>query len=77
MIGYLFVYGLEIEMGTTVNEAGKKGGRRTLTKFGREFYVSIGRKGQKSLRCKYPNMAREWGRLGGRPRKNSLDDMGK
>jgi len=77
MIGYLFVYSLELEMGITVNEAGKKGGLRTLTKLGREFYVGIGRKGQKSMRRKYPNKAREWGRRGGRPRKNSLDDMGK
>jgi len=77
MIGYLFVYSLELEMGITVNEAGKKGGLRTLTKLGREFYVGIGRKGQKSMRHKYPNKAREWGRRGGRPRKNSLDDMGK
>ena len=77
MIGYLFVYSLKLEMGITVNEAGKKGGLRTLTKLGREFYVGIGRKGQKSMRRKYPNKAWEWGRYGGRPRKNSLDDMGK
>lgn len=76
MVGYLFVCGLEIEMGITVNEAGKRGGRRTLTKLGREFYAQIGRKGQKSMRCKYPNRAREWGKLGGRPKKHSLDDMG-
>jgi general stress protein YciG len=76
MIGYLFLYSLELEMGITVNEAGKKGGLRTLIKVGREFYVGIGQKGQKSMRRKYPNMAREWGRLGGRPKKHSLDDMG-
>ena len=76
MIGYLFVYSLELEMGITVNEAGKKGGLRTLIKLGREFYAGIGQKGQRSMRRKYPNMAREWGKLGGRPKKNSLDDMG-
>ena len=64
-------------MSITVAEAGRKGGLTVLRKLGQEFYVGIGQKGQKSMRRKYPNMAREWGRLGGRPRKNSLDDMGK
>ena len=64
-------------MPINVIEAGKKGGFSTLTRLGREFYVHIGRKGQYSMRRKYPNMAQEWGRRGGRPRKNSLDDMGK
>lgn len=64
-------------MSITVAEAGRKGGLTVLRKPGREFYVGIGQKGQKSMRRKYPNMAREWGRLGGRPKKNSLDDMGK
>jgi len=77
MIGYLFVYSLELEMGITVNEAGKKGGLRTLIKLGREFYVHIGRKGQHVMRLKHPNMASAWGKRGGRPRKNNLDDMGK
>ena len=52
-----------------VVEAGRKGGFTVLRKLGREFYVSIGQKGQKNMRQKYPNMAREWGKLGGRPRK--------
>jgi len=64
-------------MSITVAEAGRKGGLTVLRKLGREFYVGIGQKGQKSMRRKYPNMAREWGKLGGRPKKNSLDDMGK
>ena len=64
-------------MSITVAEAGRKGGLTVLRKLGREFYVGIGQKGQKSMRHKYPNMAQEWGRLGGRPKKNSLDDMGK
>jgi general stress protein YciG len=58
-------------MGITVNEAGKKGGHRTLKKLGHEFYVHIGRKSQCAMRRKYPNMAREWGRLGGRPKKSA------
>ena len=64
-------------MSITVAEAGRKGGLTVLRKLGREFYIGIGRKGQKSMRRKYPNMAQEWGRLGGRPKKNSPDDMGK
>jgi general stress protein YciG len=64
-------------MSMNVVEAGRKGGLNVLRKLGREFYVGIGQKGQKSMRRKYPNMAQEWGRLGGRPKKNSLDDMGK
>jgi general stress protein YciG len=60
-----------------VAEAGRRGGLTVLRKLGREFYVGIGQKGQKRMRRKYPNMAQEWGRLGGRPKKNSLDDMGK
>ena len=64
-------------MSITVAEAGKKGGLTVLRKLGRDFYVGIRQKGQKSMSRKYPNMAQEWGRLGGRPKKNSLDDMGK
>jgi len=60
-----------------VVEAGRKGGLTVLRKLGREFYVGIGQKGQKSMRRKYPNMASVWGKRGGRPKKNSLDDMGK
>jgi general stress protein YciG len=53
----------------SVAEAGKKGGLIVLNKYGREFYRSIGRKGQKAMRKKYKRMASEWGRRGGRPRK--------
>ena len=64
-------------MPISVIEAGRKGGLRTLTRLGREFYAHIGRQGQYAMRRKHPSMAREWGRLGGRPKKNNLDDMGK
>ncbi len=63
-------------MSITVAEAGRKGGLTVLRKLGRDFYVGIGQKGQKSMRQKYPNKAREWGRLGGRPKKHSLDHVG-
>lgn len=60
-----------------VREAGRLGGLTVFRKRGRAFFVDIGKSGQAALRQKYPDKAREWGRLGGRPKKHSLDDMGK
>lgn len=59
----------------TVQQAGKIGGLTTSKKMGREFYVHIGRKGQEAVRRKYPNMARIWGRMGGRPRRPTLAEI--
>jgi len=59
-----------------VTEAGRKGGLTVLNKLGREFYIGIGRKGQKTLRDLYPGMAQVWGKQGGRPKKPNIDDMG-
>jgi general stress protein YciG len=61
----------------TVEEAGRRGGLTTACRYGREFYVTIGRKGQSVMRARYPGMAQIWGRLGGRPTKPSLDEMGR
>jgi len=63
-------------MGITVNEAGRRGGLRTLQKHGRDFFVRIGQRGQAAVRARYPGRAREWGKLGGRPRKPNLENMG-
>jgi len=60
-----------------VREAGRSGGLTVFRKRGRAFFAEIGKSGQAAMRQKYPNMAREWGKLGGRPKKHSLDDMGK
>jgi general stress protein YciG len=60
----------------TVQEAGRLGGLSTLTKYGRQFYVDIGRLGQQAMRKQHPDMASEWGKLGGRPRKPNLNDIG-
>lgn len=57
---------------TTVNEAGRKGGLALLAKRGNKHFAEIGKKGQEILRKRYPNMASEWGKKGGRPRKNNL-----
>jgi len=59
----------------TVKQAGRLGGLATLRKQGRQFYAEIGRLGQRAMRAKHPNMASEWGKLGGRPRKPTLDEI--
>ena len=59
----------------TVREAGRLGGLANLRAHGRAHYVAIGQKGQRAMRARYPDKAREWGKLGGRPRKPSLDEI--
>jgi hypothetical protein len=61
-------------MSVTVDQAGRRGGLAVLQKRGRDFFSQIGRRGQQAMRAKYPNMAPEWGKLGGRPRKLRLDE---
>jgi len=56
----------------TVREAGRKGGLALLAKHGSNHFVEIGQKGQKTLRERYPGMASEWGKKGGRPKKNNI-----
>lgn len=62
-------------MTLTVVQAGRKGGRSTLRKRGRAFYVHIGRIGQLATRKKHPGMARIWGKMGGRPKKPTLHEI--
>ena len=62
-------------MAITVVEAGRRGGLTLFQRHGREFFAEIGRKGQSVMRQKYPGMASEWGRLGGRPRKLKLEEV--
>jgi len=59
----------------SVAEAGRKGGLIVLIRRGRAFYSVIGKKGQQAMRQKYPNMASEWGKLGGRPKKLALNQI--
>lgn len=63
-------------MSISVREAGRKGGLTVLRKRGHTFFIEIGQKGQLAMRAKYPCMAVEWGKLGGRPKKPGLKDMG-
>jgi len=59
----------------SVKEAGRLGGLRVLQKRGRAYFAEIGRKGQVIMRQKYSNMASEWGKLGGRPKKLALNQI--
>ncbi len=62
-------------MAITVIEAGRKGGFAVFERRGRQFLVEIGKRGQKAMREKYPSMASEWGKRGGRPKKLPLSQI--
>jgi general stress protein YciG len=59
----------QIEKSISVVEAGRRGGLTVLRLRGNEFFSEIGKKGQAETRERYPGMASEWGKRGGRPRK--------
>ena len=59
----------------TVAEAGKHGGLKLLETRGCNYFVVIGRKGQAVMRQKHPGMASRWGKLGGRPKKPTLQEI--
>ena len=59
----------------TVQEAGRLGGLKLFSNRGRAYFVEIGRRGQRAMRRKYPGMAAEWGKLGGRPKKPNLGEI--
>ena len=56
----------------TASEAGRKGGLALFSKRGKKHFAEIGKKGQEIMKKRYPRMASEWGKKGGRPRKNNL-----
>jgi len=62
-------------MSITVNEAGRRGGLTVFRHRGRQFFTEIGKKGQRAMRARYPNMASRWGKLGGRPKKPKLEEV--
>lgn len=64
-----------LTMGISVNEAGRRGGLAVFRHRGRRFFAEIGRKGQRAMRARYPNMAQKWGKLGGRPKKPKLKEV--
>jgi len=59
----------------TVQEAGRLGGLKLFHNRGRAYFVEIGKRGQRAMRRKYPGMAAEWGKLGGRPKKPNLGEI--
>lgn len=62
-------------MSITVNEAGRRGGLSVFRARGCQFFAEIGKKGQRVMRARYPNMASQWGKLGGRPRNPKLEEI--
>ena len=66
--------GKRINQSISVAEAGRRGGLVILRTRGRSYFVELGHRGQRAMRLRYPGMASEWGRLGGRPRKPNLED---
>ena len=62
-------------MSITVSEAGRRGGLSVFGARGCQFFAEIGKKGQRAMRARHPNMASQWGKLGGRPRKPKLEEI--
>lgn len=58
-----------------MQEAGRLGGLRLLQNRGKAYFAEIGRRGQRAMRRRYPGMAAEWGKKGGRPRKPNLGEI--
>jgi general stress protein YciG len=56
----------------SVTEAGRRGGCSTLERHGIEYFRTIGRSGGKRTAELYADLLREFGRLGGRPRRPML-----
>lgn len=55
-------------------EAGRRGGRRTLERHGRDHFRAIGKKGGERTKELYAELLREFGRRGGRPQRPDLDE---
>jgi hypothetical protein len=71
---FLFAF-RDLNMTMTVSEAGRKGGVTLLQRRGQAHFAEIGAKGQASTRARYPGMASVWGKMGGRPKKWSLQEI--
>ena len=64
-------------MTSSVNQAGRAGGLTVLEIYGKAHFSKIDKKGQLTMRQRFPNMASKWGKRGGRPKKPSLSYKGK
>lgn len=66
---------IEAPEGISVKEAGRRGGTATRDRFaGTDFYQRIGAKGGKRQKELYSDLLAEFGKLGGRPKRPSLED---
>jgi general stress protein YciG len=68
--------GRKSEPALNIREAGARGGRTTLERYGADFYQRIGKKGGRKTKELYGNLLREFGKRGGRPHRPSLSNMG-
>jgi len=59
----------------TVKEMARRGGLRTFSKYGREHFCEIGKKGGQRTKQLYWDHFAEWGARGGRPAKYSLEQV--
>lgn len=58
-------------------EAGARGGAKTMARYGKAHFQSIGEKGQATLASRITSeQRRAWGAMGGRPKRRRLNDMG-
>jgi len=62
----------DITVDLGVKEAGKKGGRITLERYGHNYFKIIGRRGGQRTKELYGHLFCEFGRKGGRPRKPDM-----
>lgn len=58
--------------GLSVQQAGRRGGRATLSKHGTDFFRRIGKKGGQRTAERYSYLLKEFGKKGGRPRRPAL-----
>lgn len=66
---------IETPEGISVKEAGRRGGSTTRDRYtGTGFYQRIGAKGGKRQKELYADLLAEFGKLGGRPRRPSLNE---
>jgi hypothetical protein len=72
LAGQLEAFSMDSSNMISVQEAGKMGGISLLQKRGKIYFSEIGKKGQKAMRIRYPDMAKEWGKKGGRPKKRPI-----
>lgn len=68
-------YGNFASVEISVKEAGQRGGLANLRKFGREYFVRIGKIGGLRTKRLHGEHYKEWGKLGGRPKKSNLKEI--